>query len=270
MAINDTAFYDGAALRRAYLIGDAFMAKYLKISRDFIWQEQNEAFKRLLARAWRMRFYRRLWSEHGVKSGDIRSLLDLHKLPVFDAQTLSSETENALSLDDLFGLDSYGTSGDGPNSNGSNQAPPVVEPYFGPRGAEIKHLLLARTRLFQGESADDIALFLAHSQSVRSTWLAQEQSKPSYARYSTEMAGLIAVEGLDRDGLYVMEDAQYLELLTPDGSPAEYGTPAAVVLTSLYKDDLCPLIRFNTHDIASECLGESRFGLNLRRIQRHI
>ena len=64
-------YFDAYALGREYLIGDAFLAKYRNISRDFIWQEQNERFKRLLARAWRMAFYRRLWGEHGVKPGDI-------------------------------------------------------------------------------------------------------------------------------------------------------------------------------------------------------
>ncbi len=264
MSANHTVFYDAAALRRAYLIGDAFTAKYLKISRDHIWQEQNEAFKRLLARAWRMQFYRRLWGEHGVKPGDVRSLLDLHKLPVFDAQILNSTAENAFAPDELLGLDSYGIDNDG-----QNLAPPTFDAFFGPRGQEIKHLLLARAGLFQGESEDDVAQFLSSPQSDRATLLANRESASSLARYSSEIAGVIAIEGVDQDGLYVMEDAQYLELLTPDGTPADYGAPGAVVLTSLYKDDICPLIRYKTVDIATECLGESSFGLNLRRIKRH-
>ena len=262
MDANHTAFYDTTALRRAYLIGDAFTAKYLKISRDHIWQEQNEAFKRLLARAWRMQFYRRLWSAHGVKSGDIRSLLDIDKLPIFDAQTLNAATDNAFAPDDLLGLDSYGM-----DNNAQNLAPPIVETFFGPRSVEIKHLLCARADLFQGESENDVAQLLSSPQSDRATLLANWKSANGLARYSSEMAGLIAVEGLDHDGQYVMEDAQYLELLTPNGTPADYGAPGSAVITSLYKDDICPLIRFNTHDIAAECLGESSFGLNLRRIR---
>lgn len=269
MQANHTAFYDAAALRRAYLMGDAFRAKYLKISRDHIWQEQNEAFKRLLARAWRMLFYRRLWGEHGVKPGDVRSLLDLHKLPVFDTQALNAASESSFELGDILGLDSYGLYSYGLDVAGLRLAPPVVENYFGPRGLEIKHLLFARAELFQGEPEDGVAQFLSCSQSVRATVLAQRKSATRLNRYSSEMAGLIAIEGLDHDGLYVMEDAQYLELLTPHGTPADYGAPGEVVLTSLYKDDICPLIRYKTADIATECLGESSFGLNLRRIRLH-
>ena len=251
MQANNADYFDPIALRRMYLIGDAFLAKYTTISRDFIWQAQNEAFKRLLARAWRMQFYRRLWGQHGVKPGDVRSLLDLHKLPVFDTKAMAAA--------DLIGLDSYEPS----------LAPPVVDQFFGPRGVEIKHLLFARAALFQGVHIDEIAQFFACAQSDREARIVTWQSELNYARYSTQAGGLIAVEGLDRDGQYVMEDAQYVELLSPSAQPVADGAPGELVFTSLYKDDICPLIRFNTHNIVSICPGESRLGLNLRRIQQH-
>lgn len=256
MTVNDADYFDATALRRSYLIGDAFLAKYATISRDFIWQAQNEAFKRLLARAWRMQFYRTLWGAHGVKPGDVRSLLDIYKLPIFDAPPES--------VGNLLGLDSYGQ-----DSSGLSLAPPVVGRFFGPRGLEIKHLLFARAALFQGEPADDIAQFLQSSHSDREALIARWQSASNCARYGSEIAGLIAVEGLDQDGLYLMEDAHYVELLAPTAQPIADGAPGQLVLTSLYKDDLCPLIRFNSHDIAAICPGESSLGLNLRRIQRH-
>ena len=264
MRANYADFFDPTALRRAYLIGDAFLAKYAKISRDFIWQEQNEAFKRLLARAWRMQFYRRLWDEHGVKPGDVRSLLDLHKLPVFDAQAFNTAPESSFELGDLLGLDSYGL-----DSAGLSLAPPVVGNCFGPRGLEIKHLLFARAELFQGQPVDEVSQFLNSRQSDREKMIADRQNDTTHARYSIETAGLIAIEGLDRDGLYVMEDVQYVELLAPNGMLVDDGAPGEVVLTTLYKSDICPLIRFNTRGVASDCLGESSLGLNLRRIQRH-
>ena len=260
MEANYADYFDATALRRTYLVGDAFLAKYATINRDFIWQAQNEAFKRLLARAWRMQFYRGLWGAHGVKPGDIRSLLDIHKLPVFDAQALIATPSNAfesIGIGDLLGLDSYG-----PGS-----APPVVGHFFSPRGLEIAHLLYARAELFQGQPADDIAQFLSSNQYDRDAIIARRQSNSNHARYGTETAGLIAVEGLDRDGLYLMEDAQYVELLAPNAQPVAECAPGEVVLTTLYKADICPLIRFNTHDIAADCMGESSLGLNLRRIQ---
>ncbi len=259
MQANYADYFEATALRRAYLIGDAFIAKYAKITRDFIWQEQNESFKRLLARAWRMQFYRTLWGEHGVKPGDIRSLLDIEKLPVFDAQALIASSRNAFDIGDLIGLDSYGP----------GLAPPLVGRFFGPRGAEIQHLLFARAALFQGEAEDAVAQFLRGTPADRAEIMTRSQSGSHHARYGTEIAGLIAIEGVDRDGLYVMEDAQYVELLASNAAPVVDGAPGELVLTSLYKDDICPLIRFNTHDIAANCIGESSLGLNLRRIQRH-
>ena len=256
MTVNDAEYFDATALRLSYLMGDAFLAKYATISRDFIWQAQNEAFKRLLARAWRMQFYRTLWGAHGVKPGDVRSLLDIHKLPVFDALPES--------VGDLLGLDSYGL-----DSSGQSLAPPVVGRFFGPRGLEVKHLLFARAALLQGEPADDSAHFLKSTQPEREALIARWQSASNCARYGSETAGLIAVEGLDSDGLYLMEDAHYVEILSPNAQSVADGTPGELVLTSLYKDDICPLIRFNTHDIAAICPGESSLGLNLRRIQRH-
>ncbi len=233
-------YFNATALRREYLIGDAFLAKYTTISRDFIWQEQNERFKRLLARAWRMPFYRRLWAAHDVNPGDVRSLLDIEKLPVFDVVALTSAQENPTLFGDFTGQDSYE----------AGLAPPLVDRFFGPRGAEIRQLLLERARLLQSGRDGD------------------------YRHYSAESAGLIAVEGMDRDGLYLMEDAHYVELLSPltqlaviDGAQGELAELGELVVTSLYKDDVAPLIRFNTHDISAICAGESSLGLNLRRIE---
>ena len=93
--------------------------------------------------------------------------------------------------------------------------------------------------------------------------------QPSYQCYEIASAGLIAAEGEDRSGLYLMEDAHYVEILAPVTQlTLADGTAGEMVLTTLFKDDLGPLIRFNTHDIGAICLSESSLGLNLRRIQR--
>ncbi|RJY10053.1 phenylacetate--CoA ligase family protein [Aurantiacibacter aquimixticola] len=74
--------------------------------------------------------------------------------------------------------------------------------------------------------------------------------------YGVGDTGCIAGEGPERDGLYVWEDAQYLELLDVDtGSVVERGGTGDMVVTCLYKDDIAPCIRFNTHDITHELDG---------------
>lgn len=86
--------------------------------------------------------------------------------------------------------------------------------------------------------------------------------------YGVGDTGIIAGEGPDQDGLYVMEDAHYLELLDIDsGKPMPPGGQGDMVCTCLFKDDVYPIIRFNTHDVSMERQGASGLGFNLRRIE---
>ena len=86
--------------------------------------------------------------------------------------------------------------------------------------------------------------------------------------YGVGDTGIIAGEGPDQDGLYVMEDAHYLELLDIDsGEPLPQGGQGDMVCTCLFKDDVYPIIRFNTHDVSMERQGASGLGFNLRRIE---
>lgn len=78
----------------------------------------------------------------------------------------------------------------------------------------------------------------------------------AYDWYGVGDTGSIAGEGPDRDGLYVWEDAQFLELLDVDhGTPVADGETGDMVVTCLFKDDIAPCIRFNTHDITHELSG---------------
>ena len=78
----------------------------------------------------------------------------------------------------------------------------------------------------------------------------------AYDWYGVGDTGSIAGEGPDRDGLYVWEDAQYLELLDVDtGAAVATGETGDMVVTCLFKDDIAPCIRFNTHDITHELGG---------------
>jgi phenylacetate-CoA ligase len=86
--------------------------------------------------------------------------------------------------------------------------------------------------------------------------------------YGVGDTGIIAGEGPDHAGLYVMEDAHYLELLDLDtGKPAADGGTGDMVVTVLFKDDVYPMIRFNTHDVTGFRTDSSPLGLNLRRIR---
>jgi phenylacetate-CoA ligase len=85
--------------------------------------------------------------------------------------------------------------------------------------------------------------------------------------YGVGDTGSIAGEGPERNGLYVWEDAQYLELLDVDtGQAVEPGETGDMVVTCLFKDDVAPCIRFNTHDVTHELTGANDTGMVFRRI----
>lgn len=85
--------------------------------------------------------------------------------------------------------------------------------------------------------------------------------------YGVGDTGAIAGEGPDHDGLYLMEDAQYVEVTGVDsGKPVADGQTGDMVVTCLYKDDIYPIIRFNTHDVTQVLTTPSSMGLSFRRI----
>lgn len=90
----------------------------------------------------------------------------------------------------------------------------------------------------------------------------------AYDWYGVGDTGAIAAEGPARDGLHVWEDAHHLELCDVDsGAPVEAGQAGDMVVTTLYKDDVAPCIRFNTHDVSRWLPGRGQSGLVFRRIE---
>jgi phenylacetate-CoA ligase len=86
--------------------------------------------------------------------------------------------------------------------------------------------------------------------------------------YGVGDTGLIAGELPDRTGMHVMEDAHVLEIADPDtGALVAPGHLGDMICTCLFKDDIFPIIRFNTHDVTEEVAGESPLGLPFRRIR---
>ncbi len=343
--------FNASDIEREYPRGQAFIDKFSRISRDALWHEQNDRFKRLLGRAWRMAFYRRLWGAAGIEPGDIRSLEDIIKLPTFGKHELMASIALHPPLGDFHGRDSFPS--DPPpmvmhTTSGTTGTPQPL--FFGPRGRETQNLLLARAYLLQGLTASDVvhsvyghglingghfvresvlhwtsALFLSagtgiETRSARQVELMRDFGATvivGFADYIKKLAevareagiepgrdirirmisghlgresrehmsqlwggaqlydwygvgdtGTIAAEGRDQNGLYLMEDAQFVEVLDLDtGARVDDGQPGDLVVTTLYKDDIYPLIRFNTHDVTLIETTPSDLGLNLRRMR---
>jgi len=333
--------FDTKQMLADYPVGDAFTARYAAMSRDELHALQNERFLTLMKRGWEIPFYQRLWGEKGIQPGDISSLADIDKLPVYDKSDLMASVNAHPPYGDFDGRENspvvfHTTSG----TTGRPQ--PLM---FGPKGREITNLLVGRMYRWMGLQSSDVvhsvyghgmingghyireavthftnSLFLSAGTGIETRSAAQVQLLADFGvtvmvgfvdyirkladvareaglleqinlkmiighlgtedRASTEAAwggakaydwygvgdtGSIAGEGPDRDGLYVWEDALYLQLLGVDnGLPVAHGKTGDMVVTCLFKDDIAPCIRFNTHDITHELDGRGE--LAFRRI----
>jgi phenylacetate-CoA ligase len=326
---------DAKQILADYPIGEAFTARYAKMSRDELYAIQNAQFLKLMVRGWEVPFYQRLWSAKGIEPGDIQGLHDITKLPVYDKSDLMASIADCPPYGDFAGLGGA----DRPpailhTTSGTTGRPQTL--LFGPKGREVGNLLVGRMYRWMGLQPDDViqsvyghgmingghyireavthftnSIFLSAGTGIETRSISQVNLLSDFGvtvmvgfvdyirklaevaeaeklfdriklkmiighlgtedRASTEAAwhgakaydwygvgdtGTIAGEGPERDGLYVWEDAQFLELLDVDhGTPVGQGETGDMVVTCLYKDDVAPCIRFNTHDITQEMDG---------------
>jgi phenylacetate-CoA ligase len=90
----------------------------------------------------------------------------------------------------------------------------------------------------------------------------------AYDWYGVADTGVVAAEGPERDGQWLWEDANVVELLDPDTHlPVEAGDTGSLVVTSLGKSDVAPLIRFDTHDLSALVTTDPGHHLPFRRIK---
>ncbi|NQW08394.1 MAG: phenylacetate--CoA ligase family protein [Alphaproteobacteria bacterium] len=86
--------------------------------------------------------------------------------------------------------------------------------------------------------------------------------------YGVGDTGILAAEGAERDGLYLMEDAHVIELLDPEtGTPVADGQAGNITATVLFKDGVYPIIRFDTKDLSTIRPGANPLDLPFRRIE---
>ena len=317
------------------------VAAYGTMSRDELRALQEVRFATLMTRGWQIPFYQRLWGNKGIEPGDIGSLDDLGKLPVYDKTDLMASVAANPPYGDFSGR------GTDPvvfhTTSGTTGRPQPL--LFGPKGREITNLLVGRMYRWMGLQPDDVvqsvyghgmingghyireavthftnSLFLSAGTGIETRSVPQVNLMADFGvtvmvgfvdyirklaevaeaeglfdridlrmiighlgtedRASTEAAwhgakaydwygvgdtGSIAGEGPERDGLYVWEDAQFLELLdVENGTPLAAGETGDMVVTCLFKDDIAPCIRFNAHDITHELPG--RGALAFKRI----
>jgi phenylacetate-CoA ligase len=342
---------DYAGIIRDYGRPESFVERFSALSRDELRAIQNERFLKIVAFAWKIPFYQRLWGAKGVVPGDIRSIDDIVKLPTYSKSDLMASVEAHPPIGDFHGLDTYPADKRPPlvfqTTSGTTGKPQPL--LFGAKSREIQNLLLGRFYALQGMTRDDIVHSVyghgmvngghyvresilhwvgaqmmtagtgVETRSANQVGLMKEfgataivgfgdyikrlsdvareaglepgkdipvrlitghmgaESRETMSRawggakvydwYGVGDTGAIAGEGPDLSGMYVQEDAQYLEILDiTTGEPVADGASGDMVCTCLFKDDVFPIIRFNTHDVSAFKTDSSPLGLNLRRI----
>jgi phenylacetate-CoA ligase len=343
--------FDVEALRRDFPLGEELFTTYRGMSRDELFARQNAHFMKSLAFAWKIPFYQRLWGSAGVESGDIKSLEDITKLPIYSKSHLMEAVEAYPPIGDFDGLDTYSDDKRPPlifqTTSGTTGRPQPL--LCGPKSREAQALLLGRVYALQGVTNRDVIHSVYGHGMVNGGHYAREavthwvggqmltagtgietrsinqvnlmrdfgatviigfgdyinrlsevareaglepgkdipvrlicghmgvESTGTMSRawggadvfdwYGVGDTGAIAAQGPDRDGLHVLEDAQYVEILdVEDNTPVAEGEIGNMVCTCLYKDDVFPIIRFNTHDVSRYLPGENQLGLPFQRI----
>ncbi|MCG8548506.1 MAG: hypothetical protein MJE12_30255 [Alphaproteobacteria bacterium] len=94
---------------------------------------------------------------------------------------------------------------------------------------------------------------------------------PVYDNYGTHEAGLVAFEGPEQDGLYLMEDVGAFEFVdTETQEPVPEGEAGDIVYTHLHRR-VPPLIRYNLRDLGRvKHTGTAPTGSNFRRMDKFL
>ena len=103
---------------------------------------------------------KRLWGAKGIEPGDIRSIEDIVRLPVYDKSDLMASIADHPPYGDFGGV-----------GNGADRSPVIFHTtsgttgrpqalLFGPKGREITNLLVGRMYRWQGLRPDDVVAVL--------------------------------------------------------------------------------------------------------------
>lgn len=91
---------------------------------------------------------------------------------------------------------------------------------------------------------------------------------PVYDMYGTNESGMMACDCHVRNGMHIMEDTYFLELVDPETNrPVAEGERGNIHITCLYKY-AAPVIRFNVNDVSSFAQGQCACGGTFRRLEK--
>jgi len=343
--------FDAKQMLTDYPIGDALWDRFKGMSRDELFDIQNQRFLDVVKRGWQVPFYKRHWSAAGVHPSDIKSLEDINKLPTYSKSDLMHSLAEYPPIGDFSGLESYTNDTRPPfifhTTSGTTGTPQPL--LFGAYSREVQNLLLGRSYRFQGlkpgatvqgcyghgmingghyirEAVQHFtnAMYLSAGTGVETRSLQQVtlmkdfgvnvligfadyikrladvarendiipgehikldmisghfgmESRESLAEawggpelfdwYGIGDTGVVSTEGPDHDGMYIWEDAQYVEILDTDTNEPLHGENVRgnQIVTCLFKNDIYPIIRYNSNDVTEIMPFSNSLDLPFRR-----
>lgn len=95
---------DFEKLWRDYPPPPNFFHMTARLSRDELRSRQEQRFLQTMKRGWEIPFFQRHWTEHGMEPGDIQTLDDLRKVPVYDVHDIRRSIERNPPFGDFMGL----------------------------------------------------------------------------------------------------------------------------------------------------------------------
>lgn len=136
---------------------DVWAETMFKWSRDEIRAYQNVHFLERVKEGWSNAFYKRLWGKAGLEAGDIRSLDDIDRLPIFNSEDVKRSQEEHPPFGEVVGIDAHDYAKDHPlrviTSGGTTGTPRPT--LFGALDWEYNGLYMARNLYSMGARPGD-------------------------------------------------------------------------------------------------------------------
>ncbi len=149
---------DWDAFFAEYPVPDIFERTVFRWSRDQLRAFQNKRFLRLMQIGWKNEFYRRRWTAAGLTPGNIRSIDDIAKLPVYTSDDVKNDQQENPPFGHFHGdvKQLLQTMPVKVQTSGGTTGKPRATLY-GARDWEMNGLTQARVMYIQGARPGDIA-----------------------------------------------------------------------------------------------------------------
>jgi phenylacetate-CoA ligase len=148
---------DWDALWREYPVPDVFVETIYKWPAERIRELQNRRFLEMVQEGWRNPFYRRRWTAVGLEPGDIRSLDDITRLPMFNSDDIKTDQQEHGPYGEIHNVtraDFAAMPMKVHTSGGTTGKPRAI--LFAPHEWETQAITAARSLYIQGARPGDV------------------------------------------------------------------------------------------------------------------